>query len=170
MLKSQGLVNDFNVTTHDLYYSNKDLAGMTEGEMKDSCIRLRSCNNKPYIVQNNLIPDLSDEVVPLLDLISFERKISEFGYKKVFDTTKKDHHYSIVGADNKIQLQEIRQIGLVVYYDNRKYYDYPLNEQRQRLIDDLNMYGFDFEYDTLGIDKLRTLYYGEEMYSNNQNI
>lgn len=44
-----------------------------------------------------------------------------------------------------------------------------LIEQRNKLIDELNNYGFDFTYDILGIDKLRTLYYKKEMYSNNQN-
>ena len=41
------------------------------------------------------------------------------------------------------------------------------NEDRaERLI---NEYGFDFNYTDLGLDKLRTLYYGKEMYSENQN-
>ena len=33
----------------------------------------------------------------------------------------------------------------------------------------LNSYGFNFKCDDLGIDKLRTLYYGKEMFSENQN-
>ena len=37
------------------------------------------------------------------------------------------------------------------------------------LIDELNNYGFNFSYNDLGIDKLRTLYYREEKYSKNQN-
>lgn len=37
------------------------------------------------------------------------------------------------------------------------------------LIDELNFYGFLFDYDTLEFDKLRTLYYKEDKYSNNQN-
>ena len=37
------------------------------------------------------------------------------------------------------------------------------------LIDELNSYGFDFSYNDLGIDKLRTLYYREEKYIKNQN-
>ena len=36
------------------------------------------------------------------------------------------------------------------------------------LIDDLNSYGFHIHYDSLGLDKLRTLYYGKEMFSKNQ--
>lgn len=60
-------------------------------------------------------------------------------------------------------------IWLLVYYDNKDYYKYDLETQRKKLIDDLNSYGFDYDYDVLGLDKLRTLYYGKEMYSDNQN-
>jgi hypothetical protein len=49
------------------------------------------------------------------------------------------------------------------------YYEFDLETQRKKLIDELNSYGFDFNYDILGLDKLRTLYYGKEMYSKNQN-
>lgn len=45
ILKSNGLLNDFTVTTRDLYYSNKKLDGLSENEMKNSCIRLRSYDN-----------------------------------------------------------------------------------------------------------------------------
>ena len=43
------------------------------------------------------------------------------------------------------------------------------SDGRKKLIDELNSYGFDFNYSDLGLDKLRTLYYGKEMYSENQN-
>ena len=60
-------------------------------------------------------------------------------------------------------------IGLLVYYDNSNYYDLDLDTQRKMLIDDLKFYGFEIDYSTFGLDKLRTLYYGKEMYSENQN-
>ena len=71
--------------------------------------------------------------------------------------------------NSKIQLQEIKDIGLLVYYDNSNYYKYDLETERQKLIDELNSFGFNFNYETLGLDKLRTLYYKKEMFSNNQN-
>ena len=70
---------------------------------------------------------------------------------------------------SRIQLQDIENIGLLLYYDNPDYYELSLDEQRNALIDELNSYGFDFSYDILGLDKLRTLYYKKEMYSKNQN-
>ena len=66
-------------------------------------------------------------------------------------------------------MQEIDNIGLLVYYDNSNYYEYDLDTQRKKLIDELNSYGFSFNYDVLGLDKLRTLYYGKECTSKNQN-
>ena len=69
----------------------------------------------------------------------------------------------------RIQLQETKDVGLLVFLDNKAYYKYELEEQRKKLIDELNSYGFSFKYDDLGLDKLRTLYYRKEKYSKNQN-
>ena len=47
-----GLSKIFSVITHDIYYTKNNLDGMSEYEMKNACIRLRSCNNKDYDIQN----------------------------------------------------------------------------------------------------------------------
>ena len=70
---------------------------------------------------------------------------------------------------SRVQIQDIKDIGLLVYYDNPKYYKYDENKQRKLLLEELNSYGFNFKENDLGLDKLRTLYYGKEMYSKNQN-
>lgn len=169
-LKNNGFINNSNIKTHDIYYTNKNLDSISEIEMKNACIRLRSCNDSPYKVQNNLIQKLDINEVSADNLIEFEKRLLEYGYQKVFDTSKFDHHYYKDGMNSKIQLQEIEDIGLLVYYDNSLYYNMPLDEQRKKLIDELKSYGFDeINYDTLGIDKLRTLYYQKECYSENQN-
>ena len=167
LLKSKGLNNTFNCVTHDLYYTNKNLDNMSENEMKESCIRLRSCNNKDYEIQNNLVEELDNKKVSKFFLKGFEKKLLKYGYKTIFDTIKSDHHYCRDGMNSKIQLQEIKDIGVVLYYDNSDYYEYDVNTQRKKLIDELNSYGFNFSYDELCFDKLRTLYYGKEMYSKN---
>lgn len=169
MLKSNGLINDFKVITHDIYYTNKCLDGLSENEMKCACIRLRGCNDGNYKVQNNFISNLNVKEVKSSKLNVFESKLAKLGYKKVFDTLKKDFHYYKNGMSSKVQIQQIEDIGLLVYYDNKDYYEFDLDTQRKKLIDELNSYGFDFDYDVLGLDKLRTLYYGKEMYSKNQN-
>ena len=169
LLKEHDLINDRNIITHDIYYSNKNLDNLTENEMKNACIRLRSVNNSPYKIQNNLIKDIKEDKVDINSLEEYETKLLSLGYKKVFDTIKKDHHYFKEGMNSKIQLQEIDNIGLLVYFDNSNYYKYDLDTQRNKLIDELNSYGFNFNYDDLGLDKLRTLYYKKEMFSKNQN-
>ena len=68
-----------------------------------------------------------------------------------------------------IQLQQIKNVGLVVYYDNPDYYQFSLDKQRKLLFEELNSYGFNFNENDLGIDKLRTLYYRKELFSKNQN-
>ena len=169
LLKNNGLVNDFKVTTHDIYYTDKNLDGLSENEMKNACIRLRSGNNSNYKIQNNLIDNLDLKEVSSAELDDFENRLDKLGYKKVFDTTKKDFHYYKEGMSSKVQLQQIEDIGLLVYYDNKDYYEFDLETQRKKLINELNSYGFNFNYDILGLDKLRTLYYKKEMYSKNQN-
>ena len=42
-------------------------------------------------------------------------------------------------------------------------------KQGDCLISELNTYGFNSDKDIRGIDKLRTLYYGKEMFSKYQN-
>lgn len=169
LLTNNGFINDFIVITHDIYYTNKNLDGLSENEIKNACIRLRRCNNEDYKVQNNLINDICIKEVLTSEINDFENILAKSGYIKVFDTVKKDYHYYKDGMSSKVQLQQIENIGLLVYYDNKDYYEFDLEIQRKKLIDDLNSYGFNFNYDVLGLDKLRTLYYKKEMYSKNQN-
>lgn len=168
ILEHNGLKNDFNCTTRDIYFTNKSLDGMTENEMKNSCIRLRSVNENDYKIQNDLI-GLNVDRISKLELNNFESNLNQKGYKKVFDTCKKDHHFYKTGMTTKVQIQEIDDIGILVYFDNKHYYELDSNEQRCKLIDELNSYGFNFNYSDLGLDKLRTLYYKKEMYSEDQN-
>lgn len=147
MLKEHGAKNIFNCETHDIYYTKEKLDGLTENQMKRACIRLRN-PEKDSKEEQNLIKQ---------------------GFIKVFDTVKLDHHYKVGHMKSVIQLQEINNIGLLVYYDNPDYYELDENEQWEKLIDELNSYGFDFNENTVGLDKLRTLYYGKEMHSKNQN-
>lgn len=171
ILMKNGLSKVFSVITHDIYYTKNNLDDMSEYEMKKACIRLRSCNNKDYDIQN-----CNDEYIDkkkvknnCLSMLIFDKMMKKRGYVKVFDTIKHDYHYYKDGMTSRIQIQDTKDIGLLLYYDNEKYYGIPENEQRRMLIDELNSYGLSFNYDILGFDKLRTLYYKEDKYSNNQN-
>ena len=183
ILEKNNAINRFNCKTHDIYWTNKDLNGLSENEMKNSCIRLRMTeglggvdfsgtsrisyrfqNADNFIVKKDNQKELTYEEVE-----NYIKEIEIKGYKKVFDTTKTDYQFSIGDMKSRIQLQDIENIGLLLYYDNPNYYELSLEEQRIKIIDELNSYGFNFNNDELGLDKLRTLYYGKEMFSKNQN-
>ena len=157
LLINNGLKLKFCCITHDIYYTKNNLDGLSENEMKKACVRIR------YV--NEINRKLQDEST----LLSKENELIIAGYKKVFDTMKIDFHYCNDSMKSRVQLQDIKDIGLLVYYDNPDYYKYPLKEQRKMLLDELNSYGFDFKESDLGLDKLRTLYYKKEMFSENQN-
>ncbi len=183
ILFSHNAINRFNCKTHDIYWTNKNLDNMTENEMKNSCIRLRitegfggvdfsGVSRISYRFQNvdNFIVSKDNQKELTLDEVSeYIKEIESKEYAKVFDTSKVDYQYSIGDMKSRIQLQDIENVGLLLYYDNPDYYELPFDEQRNALIDELNSYGFNFNYETLGLDKLRTLYYHKEMYSKNQN-
>lgn len=193
ILEEHNAINRWDCETHDIYWTDKDLNGLTENEMKRACVRLRmtrgiggkdfktinkiknalgikgnwNCRFQNYKVFDKTAEDQFE--VNANDLEDYHKKFDEKGYKKVFDTYKTDYQYSIGNMKSRIQLQDIKDIGLLLYYDNPELYELPLEEQRKKLIEELNSYGFDFKKDELGIDKLRTLYYGKDCYSENQN-
>ncbi len=160
MLQKQGMQLVFACITHDLYYAkDTNFDGLTENQMKNACIRLRmsggGINTKP--LGNNK------------KMLQQEQELIKQGYTKVFDTIKFDFHYMKDGMNTRIQLQDIKDLGLLVYYNNHDYDKYSPKKQRELLIKELNGYGFNFKQTDLGLDKLRTFYYGKKMYSENQN-
>ena len=166
MLINSGLKLDYSCITRDIYYTKDNLDGLTENQMKSACIRLRYCDS--INAKFNLITNKKKKK-NLESNLKKEQELVRQGYKKAFDTIKFDFQYCNDSMKSKVQLQDIKNVGLLVYYDNPNYYGYSLDEQRKMLFKELNSYGFNFKETDLGLDKLRTLYYGKEMYSKNQN-
>lgn len=183
LLIEHGARNVYNCDTHDIYWSNKKFDGVSENEIKRACVRFRSSIGfggelyeegallKSGFQNYHIFDNLAENSFgcPESDLFQFEEKFKKYGFRRVFDTKKKDYQYVIGKMKSRIQLQVIEDVGLLLYYDNPDYYELPLKEQRKALIDELNSYGFEFSYKTLGLDKLKTLYYGKECFSLNQN-
>lgn len=170
LLKQNGLDCVFECIIHDIYFTTLDISilkTMSEKAIKDACVRIRQDNKGNCEIQN--FPDDNYKKLKLSKLPKFINKLEKQGYKKVFDTVKIDHHWFKCGMTSRIQLQEIQNVGLMVYFDNEQYYHFSLDEQREKLIDELNSYGFNIKYDTLGLDKLRTFLFDKPMYSKNQN-
>ncbi len=160
MLQKHGLRLVFACITHDVYYAkNTNFDGLTEKQIKDKCTRLRmsggGINTKP----------LGDNK----KMLRQEKQLVSQGYTKVFDTIKFDFHYHKDGMKTYIQLQDILDLGLLVYYNNTDYDNFAPDKQRELLIDELNTYGFKFKQTDLCLDKLRSFYYGKKMFSKNVN-
>ena len=162
MLISHGLTLSFACVTHDLYYTKeKSLDGLTENQMKNACIRIRRLEG---LIGVNKYKTISDK-----EIKDEEKKLLKQGYHKVFDTIKFDFQYKKSDWNNYVQLQDIKDVGLLVYLDNSIFDELSEKEQHKKLLEELNSYGFEFKETDLGLDKLRTLYYGKKMYSLNQN-
>ena len=69
-----------------------------------------------------------------------------------------------------IQIQNIENLGLILYYDNPDYYHLEEDDQRNALMCELNSYGFEFDINTLGVDKLKSFVHKKQMFSKNQNL
>lgn len=163
MLMRHGLDMQFACVTHDLYYTkaeNFDEA-LTDSQIKNEWVRLRHLEG---VIGINKRP--KDDIN---EIVRKEKDLLAQGYRKVFDTIKFDFQYHKEGMTGYIQLQDIKDLGLLLYYDNGHYYELPLDEQRKALFNELNSYGFNFKETDLGLDKLRTLYFGKPMFSKNQN-
>lgn len=178
MLMARGAENTFNCVTHDLYWTNQNLSMLTEAGVKEACVRYRRHGkiggtglNPDGKMQNYRIfnPDFYDTFICMEHCLpAYEDLFANAGWKKVFDTKKKDYQYKIGDMKSRIQLQEIEGYGLYLYYDNPDLYGLPSDAQRMALIDELNSYGFGFNYETPGFDKLRSMYSGTICQSKNQ--
>ena len=113
--------------------------------------------DETYKIQNNLCENLKFGEVLANDLPQFFKMMEELGFNVVFDTIKEDFHYAKPNMESRVQLQQIKDIGLVLYYDNSNYYHLPFDEQRKALIDELNSYGFEFSEKTPDLNKLESL-------------
>lgn len=171
-------INFFTCETHDIYYTNKDLNGMSEEKMKNYCIRFRYVEGISGIrynaneiqkswIENYHVYDSNQDNRFFCELENFkiyEEKLLNDGYKKVFDTKKKDYQFRIGDMKSMIQLQEIDDIGLILYYDNPDYYNLDKDTQRNKLIEEIESYGID-SFINKDVDKLRSLYYKKRIYN-----
>lgn len=186
ILKKAGAVNEFNCKTHDIYWTNKtdeELKEMTENQIKKSCVRFRICsgfggvNFKAKVSKEGTFDNYhifekkeSDRFcVKISKLKKYEKLFRKNGWRLIFNAEKIDYQYSIGDMKSRIQIQDIKDLGLVLYYDNPDYYHLDEDAQHLEIIKELNSYGFNFKENMLGIDKLKTFVHKKHMFSKNQN-
>ncbi len=187
LISKKGAENVFNCETHDIYFTNKthqELENMTENQIKRACVRFRmvsafggTCFNGDFDLHMQfdnfkIFDNAAEDRFKVKDMNLFKEiqaKLEENGWEIMFDTFKVDYQYKIGDMQSRLQFQEIDNIGMVLYYDNPEYYEMSEENQREMLLKELNGYGFNFDKDELGIDKLRTLLVGHSQFSKNQN-
>lgn len=99
------------------------------------------------------------------EFIEYQYKTrEEFAIAEVFANSYSEIRYKIYY--NYLTPEKLKSL---LEQENKKFYHLPLDQQHKALLKELNSYGFDFKENDLGVDKLRTLYYGKKMYSKNQN-
>ena len=173
-LKIAGFENVCNTVIEERYYCDKDISNMAESEIETICLKVsRNCNG--FSIQNNDLLkkrmesyNLRNEESELLlkDSISFddidyyEKCILKLGYEKKIECKDKHYYYQSNEDNVIIELQKVEGVGLLLYYDNPKYFSMSLEEQRRQLIEDLTYnYGFDISDDCENFDKLRYIYH-----------
>lgn len=158
--------NLFKTKTRDIYFGKDiDFDGKTEEEIKRSLIRFRNLDKIENLkVFDKSLPDRLNVDKKLRK--EHIKKLKKAGYKIIFDTYKTDWVYE---KDNCChQLQDIKNIGLLDYV-YVKFNEENLTEEEMFEIVKKHILklGFELEFD-LGVDKLRSLYYKELKFSQNQ--
>ncbi len=169
ILLSQGFVSTFKtLKTRDVYFGKDvDFSGKSEEEIKRSLIRCRGGRMFENLQLLDSTIAEGKHKVEKKEAVAICERILLSGFEVVFDTEKSDWIYKRGRCWH--QLQDIKGIGLVDYVYNEEIFDkgYTEKEQFEMLRQQVKNLGLTLEYD-LGIDKLRTLYYGEIKFSTNQ--
>lgn len=169
ILLANGFVNTFKTSrTRDVYFGkNIDFTGMSEEEIKRCLVRCRNFETFENLqLLDSNIPE-GKHKVDFMTALSYCNKLMDAGFGIVFDTEKSDWIYKKGRCWH--QLQDIKGIGLVDYVYNEEIFGLGYSEEEQfaLLRNQMKELGLTLEYD-LGIDKLRSLYYGEIKLSTNQ--
>ncbi len=168
------------IETWDKYYTNKDLNGLSEKDIKNSCIRNRNVIFYGHTTDESLYDKLElkyslqnmkliNEENTWLTKTEFDNKIKEieskgFNLVSKLTTHKIDYQFRLENMKSALQFQLIDNIGLVLYYDNPDYYDLSKEEQKDRLLKEIESYNIPIT-NKYSLDKLRTLLYDEIKYS-----
>lgn len=164
ILLDNGYIEDFKTQTHDIYYSKVNMNGLSEVEMKSSCIRLRHSGKFFYFENLNYLNNEYERKVHVTfeTLRNYLNELHDNGFKIVFDTYKTDWVY--YKGRKGCQLQDIKDIGLLNYVYDQDLAGKTKDEQFSILKKSLTDMGFKLEHE-LGIDKLSSLHYGELKFS-----
>ena len=169
ILLANGFVNTWKTAkTRDVYFG-KDInfTNKSEEEIKRSLVRCRGFETfeNLQLLDSNFAE--GKHKVDFKTALDYCNRLLASGFDIIFDTEKTDWIYKKGTCWH--QLQEIKDIGLVDYVYNEEIFGKGYTEEKQfnLLIQQIEDLGFTLQY-KLGVDKLRTLYFGELKFSTNQ--
>lgn len=171
-----GFKNICNTVVEERYYYDKDISNMTENEIETICLKVsKNCND--FSIQNNDLLKkraesnclsteeneliLKDSIFPD-EINSYEKCLILLNYEKKIECKEQHYYYQNVEDNVIIELQKVEGVGLLLYYDNPRYFNMSIEEQKRQLIEELIYnYGFDIPDDCNNFDKLRYIYHRE---------
>ena len=169
ILLANGFVNTWKTAkTRDVYFGRDiNFANKTEEEIKRNLVRCRGFETFENLQLLDTKYSEGKHKVEFKKALEICNNLLAQGFDVVFDTEKSDWIYKKGRCWH--QLQEIKDIGLVDYVYNEEVFGkgYTEEEQFELLREQMHNLGFTLEY-KLGVDKLRTLYFGELKFSINQ--
>ena len=126
------------VITITSYYKLKSDNDMSHNTLKSRCKRLRYVEPLSKFKNKNQSYKQCITKYNVKKCKKDEEKLLNDGYEKIYTDEKIDYVYKNKNDDEMyFQIQDIKDDCLIIAYDNKKYYDLPEDEQKEKLINDV---------------------------------
>ena len=138
------------------YYLPKDKIIDDTSKLKEDCVRIRKSKFDKYeegfkLGNSILLSEMACNVEITKErkeikiqtdqeAIELEKYLIENGFELIYTDDKKDNIYKLDDQNIVFQIQDIKDFGLIIAYDNIKYDNLSIEDQRKKLIDDILKY------------------------------
>lgn len=155
LLLNSGFEEFHKVITITSYYKLKNDNDMNHNTLKSRCKRLRYVEPLSKFKNKNQSYKQCITKYNVKKCKKDEEKLLNDGYEKIYTDEKIDYVYK---NDDEMyfQIQDIKDDCLIIAYDNKKYYDLPEDEQKEKLINDVRKYGIEIIEDN-NVDRFKLI-------------
>ena len=155
LLLNSGFEEFHKVITITSYYKLKNDNDMNHNTLKSRCKRLRYVEPLSKFKNKNQSYKQCITKYNVKKCKKDEEKLLNDGYEKIYTDEKVDYVYK---NDDEMyfQIQDIKDDCLIIAYDNKKYYDLPEDEQKEKLINDVCKYGIEIIEDN-NVDRFKLI-------------
>lgn len=157
LLLNSGFEEFHKVITITSYYKLKNDNDMNHNTLKSRCKRLRYVEPLSKFKNKNQSYKQCITKYNVKKCKKDEEKLLNDGYEKIYTDEKIDYVYKNKNDDEMyFQIQDIKDDCLIIAYDNKKYYDLPEDEQKEKLINDVRKYGIEIIEDN-NVDRFKLI-------------